>query len=164
MSVSMPPGFRLSPTSAAAIAGFPVDPWRGDGGGTRGMQAVAAADIMAAASGYIYMVCVRKKELLRRPPSRGANEQRRRRWWWWLWLWSSPRPAFKYPRREGSRRRWKERKMGAAWRQRRGVNARRGLGPAPGGPAAAACVVWSHRRPPLTPRARALALCPVPPV
>ena len=159
MSVSMPPGFRLSPTSAAAIAGFPVDPWRGDdgGGGTRGMQAVAAD--MATDR----CTCVRTKELVRRP-SVGANEQRgRRARCWWLCLWSSPRPAFKYPRREGSRRRWKERKMGAAWRQRRGVNARRGLGPAPG-PAAAACVVWSHRRPPLTPRARALALCPVPPV
>ena len=60
MSVSMPPGFRLSPTSAAAIAGFPVDPWRGDGG-TRGMQAVAAADIMAAASGYIYGVCTEER-------------------------------------------------------------------------------------------------------
>ena len=57
----MPPGFRLSPTSAAAIAGFPVDPWRGDGGGTRGMQAVAAADIMAAASGYIYGVCTEER-------------------------------------------------------------------------------------------------------
>ena len=69
----MPPGFRLSPTSAAAIAGFPVDPWRGDdgGGGTRGMQAVAAD--MATDR----CTCVRTKELVRRP-SVGANEQRGR--------------------------------------------------------------------------------------
>jgi hypothetical protein len=59
MVVSMPPGFRLSASSVAAIAGFPVDPWIGDdgGGGTRGMQAVAA-DIAAA---DIYGVCTEER-------------------------------------------------------------------------------------------------------
>ena len=57
--VSMAPGCSLS---TAAIA---ADPWRGDDGGTRGMQAVAAD--MAARGAYsivstVVYVCVRTKE------------------------------------------------------------------------------------------------------